>query len=51
MYLADAARTLALAGKKDEALKIWQDLSVKLESPVLAEAKLRVGELSAAPAK
>ncbi|MBI3566861.1 MAG: tetratricopeptide repeat protein [Gemmatimonadetes bacterium] len=50
MHLADAARTLALAGKKDEALKIWQELSVKIDSPVLAEAKLRVGELTAVPA-
>ena len=50
MFLADAARSLATAGKKDEALKIWRELSQKLDSPVLAEAKLRLGELSAVPA-
>lgn len=49
MFLADAARSLAMAGKKDEALNIWQELSEKIDSPVLAEAKLRVGELSAVP--
>ncbi len=51
LFMADAARTMVLAGKKDDALKVWQGLSEKLESPVLAEAKLRVGELTVTPAK
>jgi predicted negative regulator of RcsB-dependent stress response len=50
VYQADAARILALAGKKDEARKIWQDLISRPESPAVAEAKVRLGELDAAPA-
>ena len=50
VYQADAARVLALAGKKDEARKIWEALAAKPESPSVAEAKVRLGELEAAPA-
>jgi len=50
-YRSDAARTLAAAGKKDEALKIWKAMADDETNPFSAEAKLRIGELSAAPAK
>jgi predicted negative regulator of RcsB-dependent stress response len=48
---AELARDLAAAGKKAEALKIWQALATDNDSPVTGEAKIRAGELSAAPAK
>jgi predicted negative regulator of RcsB-dependent stress response len=50
VYRADVARILALAGKKDEARKIWADLASRPDSPAVAEAKVRLGELDAAPA-
>lgn len=50
IYRADQARILALAGKKDEARKIWQDLVTRPDSPAVAEAKVRLGELEAGPA-
>jgi predicted negative regulator of RcsB-dependent stress response len=50
VYQADVARILALAGKKDEARKIWADLASRPDSPAVAEAKVRLGELDAAPA-
>lgn len=50
IYQADLARILALAGKKDEARKIWADLAARPDSPAVAEAKVRLGELDAAPA-
>jgi predicted negative regulator of RcsB-dependent stress response len=50
LYLADAARVLQTAGKNDDARKIWEELSSRPESPSVAEAKVRLGELSAAPA-
>ena len=49
-YQADQARVLALGGKKDQARKIWESLAAKPESPSVAEAKVRLGELNAAPA-
>jgi predicted negative regulator of RcsB-dependent stress response len=50
VYQADAARMLMLAGKKDAARKIWQDLASRPDSPSVAEAKVRLGELDAVPA-
>jgi predicted negative regulator of RcsB-dependent stress response len=50
VYQADEARVLALGGKKDEARKIWESLASRLDSPSVAEAKVRLGELNAAPA-
>ena len=50
VYQADEARVLALGGKKDDAKKIWAALAVKPESPTVAEAKVRLGELEAAAA-
>lgn len=49
-YKADAARAFATAGKKDEALKIWEAIAADQSSPLNGEARLRVGELSAAVA-
>lgn len=48
IYQGDAARILTLAGKKDAARKIWADLASRPESPLVAEAKVRLGELDAA---
>jgi predicted negative regulator of RcsB-dependent stress response len=50
LYLADAARVLEVAGKNDAALKIWEDLASRPDSPAIGEAKVRIGELEAAPA-
>ncbi|MEP7346570.1 MAG: hypothetical protein ABI877_14965, partial [Gemmatimonadaceae bacterium] len=50
-YRSDAARTLSAAGKKDEALKIWKEMAADESNPFSAEARLRIGELSAVPAK
>lgn len=49
-YLADAARALTLAGNKADAAKIWSALAADQTSPVTAEAKVRLGELTATPA-
>ncbi len=51
VYQADAARVLALAGKKDEARKIWESIASRPDSPTAGEAKVRLGELGAVPAK
>jgi predicted negative regulator of RcsB-dependent stress response len=50
-YMADAARALTSAGKKAEAVKIWTALATDNASTVAAEARVRVGELTATPAK
>jgi len=49
-YLADAARSFTEGGKKAEAEKIWLGLSKDNTSVYSAEARLRVGELTATPA-
>lgn len=46
-YKADAARALMAAGKKDEALKIWQAMAEDQASPLNSEARLRLGEIGA----
>jgi predicted negative regulator of RcsB-dependent stress response len=52
LYQAEAARVLNLAGKKEDARKIWAELSSRADSPAIGEAKIRLGELEAsAPAK
>ncbi|HKS07166.1 MAG TPA: tetratricopeptide repeat protein [Gemmatimonadaceae bacterium] len=51
IYKADQARSLASAGKPAEALRIWQEIAAREGSPLIAEARLRIGELTAAPAK
>jgi len=47
IYKAEAARMYGLAGKNDEARKLWEALAADRDSPVLNEAKVRLGELSA----
>ncbi len=47
LHRSDVARMSALAGKKDEARKIWTELAGKPESPVWGEARVRLGELEA----
>jgi hypothetical protein len=42
---------LASAGRNPDAIKVWQTIAAKETSPLAPEAKLRIGELSAAPAK
>jgi predicted negative regulator of RcsB-dependent stress response len=51
VFLADAARSLQLGGKSDEARKIWSELADREQSPVAGEARVRLGELSAKPAR
>lgn len=48
-FKSDAARAYAMGGKTDEALKIWTAIAENPASALNAEAKLRVGELSAVP--
>lgn len=48
---ASAARALALAGKKDQALELWRAIAARETSPLAGEARLRIAELSAVPAK
>lgn len=47
----EAARALTSAGKKAEAQKLWEELAAKTDSPLSGEAKVRLGELTAAPIK
>ena len=51
MYRASAARALQAAGDKAGAVKIWTDLASDPENPVAGEARVRLGELTAQPAK
>lgn len=48
-YRADAARAYTAAGQTAKALTIWQALAADEQSPMSAEARLRIGELSAKP--
>lgn len=50
-YQAHQALALALAGKKPDAIKVWQTIAARENSPLAPEARLRLGELTAAPAK
>jgi predicted negative regulator of RcsB-dependent stress response len=50
-YLASAGRDYMAAGKTAEAKAIWTDLSKDETSGVAAEARVRLGELEAAPVK
>jgi predicted negative regulator of RcsB-dependent stress response len=49
-YMADAARALTSAAKKDEAAAIWTALAKDPASTFAAEAKVRLGELTATTA-
>lgn len=51
VYRADAARMYQAGGKAAEARKLWASLAVDRDSPVLNEAKVRLGELDAKVAK
>ena len=50
-YLASAARAHASGGNTAEAKRIWSELAADKESALAAEAKVRLGELSAQPVK
>jgi tetratricopeptide (TPR) repeat protein len=45
------ARALMAGGKRAEALAIWEELAKDETTPFAVEAKLRIGELEASPAK
>lgn len=47
--LADAARSFQAAGKKADALRIWRELADRPNATKNVEAKIRIGELVAAP--
>ncbi|HEU4631175.1 MAG TPA: tetratricopeptide repeat protein [Gemmatimonadaceae bacterium] len=49
-YLADAARAYRLAGNEAEAVKLWTQLASDPANPHSAEARVRLGELTAAAA-
>jgi tetratricopeptide (TPR) repeat protein len=50
VYLANAARAYQAAGNKAEAIALWRGL-VDSEGSQAAEARVRLGELTAEPAK
>jgi predicted negative regulator of RcsB-dependent stress response len=50
IYLASAARAYQAAGNTTEAVALWRRL-VDSEGPQAAEARVRLGELTAQPAK
>lgn len=49
-YLADAARAFTLAGDTAQARGIWEEMIRNPESTRAAEARVRLGELTAKPA-
>jgi tetratricopeptide (TPR) repeat protein len=51
LYKAEAARIYAMGGKKSDAIQLWTELANRPDSPTLAEAKIRLGELEGGPAK
>ena len=48
-YLAAAARSYMAAGKRAEATAIWTELAADENGPMAAEARVRLGELTAKP--
>jgi predicted negative regulator of RcsB-dependent stress response len=50
-YQAGAARDYMAAGKADAAKRIWTELAKDESSPEAAEARVRLGELTAKPMK
>jgi len=50
-YQASAARDYAAAGRVPEAKAIWTELAKDESGPMAAEARVRLGELEAAPVK
>ena len=51
LYKGDQARALTAAGKRDAAKAIWTELVADEQSAVAAEAKVRLGELTAVVVK
>ena len=51
VYRADAARAYTLAGNTAAAKRLWEAEAVDLSSPVSGEARVRLGELEAQPAR
>lgn len=49
-YRASAARIYAQTGDTERAIAIWRELAEDPRGPMAAEARLRLGELEAAPA-
>jgi tetratricopeptide (TPR) repeat protein len=49
-HQAVAARIYTQMGNTDQALEIWRELAADPRGPMAAEARLRLGELEAAPA-
>jgi predicted negative regulator of RcsB-dependent stress response len=49
-FRAEAARAYAMAGNSADALKLWKAIAENPDSPRSAEARVRVGELTAAAA-
>ncbi|MFN2397140.1 MAG: tetratricopeptide repeat protein [Gemmatimonadaceae bacterium] len=49
-FLTSAARAYVTAGKKAEAVKIWEGLAEDPSTPTAGEARVRLGELTAKPA-
>ena len=50
-YQAAAARDFMAAGKPEEAKRIWTELAKDESTPEAAEARVRLGELTAKPVK
>ena len=48
--MAQAARAWADAGNKEEAVRIWRPMAEEPNHPLGNEARIRIGELTAAPA-
>ena len=48
-HLADAARALTVAGDTAAAVQIWQELAANPSGAFAAEARVRIGELTAKP--
>lgn len=48
---ADAARAYTLAGNTAKAIEIWEAEAANESSPVVGEARVRLGELTARPAR
>jgi hypothetical protein len=49
-HLAQAAMCYLQAGNKEKAKQIWTDLGADSKGAVAGEARVRLGELTAAPA-
>ena len=47
---ARAARAWAAAGNKEEAIRLWKEIAARPSAAMANEARIRLGELTAAPA-